>query len=106
MSTSSSATASFLWDTTQSLNASYNLQIIAYDAAGNFGTSAAVTVSVQNAVPDTTPPAVQITSPAAGNTLSGIALVSINASDAVGVTKVEYYVNGGLAGTSFTSPWT
>lgn len=53
---------------------------------------------------DTTPPVTSITAPAAG-TVSGTVNVTADATDNVGVTKVEFYVNGGLAATDTTSPY-
>jgi len=55
---------------------------------------------------DTTPPATSITASPGGSTVSGTVSVSIAASDNVGVTKVELYLNAALAGTSATSPAT
>ena len=46
---------------------------------------------------DTTPPTTSITSPADGATVSGTVTVSANASDNVGVSRVELYVDGALA---------
>jgi hypothetical protein len=54
---------------------------------------------------DTTPPTTSITSPTNGATVSGTTTVSANASDAVGVTRVELYVDGGLVGSDSTSPY-
>ena len=55
--------------------------------------------------PDVTPPIVSITSPANGSTLSGQATVSVSATDDVGVSKVELYVNGTLYLTDNTEPY-
>jgi subtilisin family serine protease len=54
---------------------------------------------------DTTPPTTSITSPANGATVSGTVTVSANASDGVGVTRVELYVDGSLTGTDTSSPY-
>jgi thermitase len=99
VATNANAPATYSWDTTLYGNGSYTLQARAYDAAGNVGTSTSVPVTVQNPVPDTTPPTAQITAPANGSTLSGTVSVKIAASDNVGVTLVEYYLNGTLAGS-------
>jgi hypothetical protein len=48
---------------------------------------------------DTTLPTVSITAPAAGATVSGTVSVTASASDNVGVTKVEFYVDGVLKNT-------
>jgi len=57
-------------------------------------------------VSDTTPPTVSITSPASGASISGTVTVSASASDNVGVTSVGFYLDGTLAGTDTTSPYT
>ncbi|RKG96235.1 serine protease [Corallococcus sp. CA053C] len=54
---------------------------------------------------DTTPPTTSITSPAGGATLSGTASVSANASDNVGVSRVEFYAGTSLLGTATTAPY-
>ena len=54
---------------------------------------------------DTTPPTTSITSPANGATVSGIITVSANASDSVGVTRVELYVDGTFTGSDTSSPY-
>lgn len=51
---------------------------------------------------DTTAPVVSITSPASGTTLSGATTVQASATDASGVTKVEFYVDGTLKSTDTT----
>jgi hypothetical protein len=57
-------------------------------------------------VSDTTPPTVSITSPASGASISGTVTVSASASDNVGATSVGFYLDGTLAGTDTTSPYT
>ncbi|HYO51657.1 PHB depolymerase family esterase [Archangium sp.] len=54
---------------------------------------------------DTTPPTVNVTSPANGATVSGTLTVTASASDAVGVTKVELYVDGTLVSTDTAAPY-
>jgi serine protease len=54
---------------------------------------------------DTTAPATSITSPANGATVSGTISVAASASDNIGVTKVEFYLNGTLAATDTSSPY-
>jgi hypothetical protein len=95
-----STTGIFSWNTTAYPNGSYMLQAKAYDAAGNVGTSAPQSVSVQNAVADVTAPSVSITAPVSGSAVSSIVSVNVNATDNVGVTRVEWYLNSTLAGTS------
>ncbi len=54
---------------------------------------------------DATPPTTSLTAPAAGATLSNTVTVSANASDNVGVTKVEFYAGTTLIGTDTTAPY-
>ncbi|KKQ72227.1 MAG: fibronectin type III domain-containing protein [Candidatus Peregrinibacteria bacterium GW2011_GWC2_39_14] len=95
---------SFLLDTTALAEGAHTLQAKAYDAANNVGSSTVVNVTVNNTNPDIVAPVAQITSPATGSTVSGTAVVvDVNATDAVGVTKVELYVDGVLKATDTTS---
>jgi beta-lactamase superfamily II metal-dependent hydrolase len=54
---------------------------------------------------DTTAPTTSITAPANGATVSGTTTVTASASDNVGVTKVEFYLDGVLQSTATTSPY-
>lgn len=54
---------------------------------------------------DTTAPTTSITAPIAGAIVSGTTTVSASASDNVGVTKVEFYLDGVLQSTDTTSPY-
>jgi hypothetical protein len=54
---------------------------------------------------DTTPPTVSITAPANGATVSGTIPVNATAADNIGVTKVEFYLDGALKSTDTTSPY-
>ena len=94
----------FSWNTTFVNNGPHTLTATASDAAGN-ASSASITVTVSNAG-DTTPPAITITSPLDGATASGNVSVLVNATDNMGVVKVELYVDGGLTSTSTSSPFT
>ncbi len=85
-------------------NGNHTLQSKAYDDAGNVGVSPIVSFTV--ATPDTTPPTTSVTSPTAGATVSGTIAVAASASDNVGVTKVEFSVDGVLKSTATTSPYT
>jgi hypothetical protein len=102
--TSSTAPFTFNWDTTSVADGGHTLSSKAYDAANNAGASTQVAVQVSNAA-DTTPPAVAISAPLAGATVSGVTTVSASASDNVGVTKVELYVDGVLKATDTASPY-
>jgi beta-lactamase superfamily II metal-dependent hydrolase len=54
---------------------------------------------------DTTKPTTSITAPAAGATVSGTTTVTASASDNVGVTKVEFYLDNVLQATDTASPY-
>ena len=105
-STDTTAPYEFSWNTTAAADGSHSLSSKAYDGAGNTGSSAAVSVTVDNSIPaDTTAPTTAITSPSSGATVSGTTTVTASASDAVGVTNVEFYVDGVLAGTDSSAPY-
>ncbi|MDX6689016.1 MAG: hypothetical protein QOG15_473, partial [Solirubrobacteraceae bacterium] len=56
--------------------------------------------------PDTTPPTVSVTAPAQGATVSGTVNVTANASDAVGVSNVQFKLDGAnLGAADTTSPY-
>jgi len=63
--------------------------------------------AAQIAIPqsDTTAPAVSISSPSSGSTIKGLTTVSVSASDNVGVTKVDLFINGALFTADVTSPF-
>jgi hypothetical protein len=88
------------WDTRTSSNSSHTLTAVARDTAGNVTTSAAVAVNVAN---DTTVPTVAITSPAPGAALSNTVTVIADATDNVGVSSVQFFVDGAALGPEVTA---
>ncbi|MEK9138422.1 MAG: LamG-like jellyroll fold domain-containing protein [Bacteroidota bacterium] len=54
---------------------------------------------------DTTTPTVSVSAPVNNATVTDSVLVTANASDNVGVEKVEFYIDGSLTGTRSTVPW-
>ena len=91
-------------DTGLSPSTKYSYTVSAFDAAGNNSLpSSAASATTQAS--DTTPPSVSITSPANNATVSGSITVSANASDAGGVTKVEFYLDNVLQTTETTTPF-
>lgn len=62
-------------------------------------------VRVSMTVPDTEKPTISITSPADNTTVSGVVDVTASASDNVGVTKVEFYIDGTLKSTLTDAPY-
>jgi hypothetical protein len=90
------------FDSTTLANGSHSLVAKAYDAAGNIGTSAALAFSVSNAAAvDTVAPVVS----ASESGTSGTVTFSATASDNVGVSKVEFYVDGALKGSDTSAPY-
>ena len=61
--------------------------------------------AVGGGTPDTTPPTVSITAPAGGSTVSGTTTISATATDNVGVSQVEFLVDGVVKGTDASSPY-
>lgn len=111
------------WDTTQNANGSHIISAKAYDAAGNMGQSDTITVTVNNVTPtptpvpsataspapelgDFTPPTVTLSSPDNGSYVKQVTgrQIKASASDNVAVSKVEFYVDGGLLSTDTTGP--
>src|SRR5512133_39609 len=93
----------YSWNTSALASGSYALMTKAYDAAGNVGQSSTVAVNVVN---DTTVPVVSLTAPANSSTVSGTVAITASASDNVGVSKVEHYINGVLSFSGNIAPYT
>ncbi|HVE84233.1 MAG TPA: Ig-like domain-containing protein [Myxococcales bacterium] len=55
--------------------------------------------------PDITPPSTSIASPASGATVSGTVSVTASATDNVGVTSVDFYLDGVLQASDAASPY-
>ena len=92
---------SFSWDTTTASNGPHTVVAKAVDAAGNVGTSSSVAVTVSNST-DTTKPVAKITSTSVS---AGKLNVSVSATDNVGVTRVELYIDGVLTATRQAPPY-
>ncbi|HEX2971031.1 MAG TPA: Ig-like domain-containing protein, partial [Tepidisphaeraceae bacterium] len=90
---------SISWNTLALANGLYELTAIARDAAGNSTTSSPITIRVNNPVPDTTPPTVSITAPSNGSTVSGTLSISAAATDNVGVSQVQFLLDGANLGS-------
>jgi subtilisin family serine protease len=106
LTTDTSSPFSFSWDSTSVTNGAHTLYAIAEDSAGNRTTSSVINITVDNAAPT-----VAITSPANGAQVNRNSTVNINAnaSDNIGVVKVEFYVNNVLKCTdtapAYTCAW-
>ena len=90
------------WNTTALAAGTYTLSAKAYDAAGNVGTSGNVSVTI---VKNTTAPTVAVTAPANNAAVSGTALITATASDQVGVTNVQFYLDGTLLSSGNVTPY-
>ncbi|GFO66542.1 hypothetical protein GMLC_01210 [Geomonas limicola] len=99
--TSNSAPYLFTWNTLIFANGSYALSAKAFDAAGNVAESS-INVAVFN---DTVPPIVAFSAPGAGQVVKGSVPVTLTASDNVGVSRVELYLNGLLQATLNAAPY-
>jgi fibronectin type 3 domain-containing protein len=92
------------WHSASYANGSHVLLARAYDNAGNF-TNANMSITTNNA--DTTPPTASLTYPPDGYAVPDSVKVNItaNASDNVGVTQVDFLIDGVLKSTDTTSPY-
>ena len=101
-------------DSTALANGSHTLVAKAYDAAGNVGTSASIPFSISNTGGDTQPPV--LSNLAVAKTIRKVWIdggyqfitnfkISVTATDNVGVSKVQFYVDGALVATDTTSPF-
>jgi hypothetical protein len=79
----------------------YYYRVIAEDAAGNI--SAPSAEAAGHALADTTAPTVSITAPAAGATVRSIVAVTAVAADEVGVSGVQFKLDGADLGAEDTS---
>ncbi len=96
-----SAFAQISYDGRFALFSSYWDGTLGVSSTGNFIATRIDTFIVELAG-QTTPLTVGVTSPAAGATVTGIVTVAANASDAVGVTGVQFFVDGAPVGAKLT----
>lgn len=101
--TDSASPFTFPWNAATATNGSHTLIAKAYDAAGNAATSSTVTVSVTGGISDTTPPTASLTFPTNGATVAGAIDITATASDDIGVTKVEFLIDGAVVGVGVAS---
>ncbi|MEO8483552.1 MAG: Ig-like domain-containing protein [Acidobacteriota bacterium] len=98
------------WTTTTATNASHTITAVARDSAGNTTSSAAVAVTVNNVVADTTMPSVSLVAPSSNSTVTNTVTVTASASDNVGVVGVQFQLDGANLGpevtsSSYATPW-
>jgi hypothetical protein len=89
-------------DSTQLSNGTHTLVAWAYDASNNIGKSSPVTFSTSNTIIDLTAPTVS----ASVTGSAGSITLNATATDNVGVTKVEFYIDGSLVGSRTATPYT
>ena len=87
--------------TTYAHNGTVSLSAVARDTSGNTRTSSPVMTTINNPVPDTTPPLVSITGPL--GTVSKTVTISATATDNVNVVGVQFRLNGSNLGAEDTS---
>ena len=97
------------WASTSVGNGKHTFEVRAVDGAGTVVATKIASASVANTAPsgggDTSAPAVAATSPTNGSTVSGMMTQSVNATDNVGVTKVEFLRDGIVYGQDTTAPY-
>lgn len=78
-----------------------------YFGNGRVNAAAAVAAAKSATAPsDTQAPTASITSPAGGTKVSGLITVQVSATDNVGVTRVDFKVNGNLIASDTAAPYT
>jgi subtilisin family serine protease len=98
----SSAPYSFSWNSVPHAGGSRTVTARAFNGSTQVG-SDSVTVTVA----DITPPTTTLTSPTAGSTVGGGAVsLAAAATDNVGVTRVDFYVDSTFLGSDFSAPYT
>jgi cytochrome c peroxidase len=87
-------------------NAGHTIEVIATDVSGNTATTGPLNFSVDSSASDLTPPDVAFTSPNGKTPVGGAAVkVAVDAFDNLGVTRVDYSVDGGgVLASSSTGP--
>jgi subtilisin family serine protease len=83
------------WNTAGVRSGNHTLKAVAYDVAGNRTESAPVSVVV-----DSSAPTVSISAPVGNASLKGSVPVRASVRDNIGVTRVEFRVDGTVRGTS------
>ncbi|GMU06721.1 hypothetical protein ASNO1_29740 [Corallococcus caeni] len=94
---------SYAWSSLGTANGSHTVFAKAYDANNNVGTSPTVSFTTDN---DMTPPTVALTAPTAGAVLTGTVTLSATATDASGIQRVDFYVDGGRVSSVTAAPFT
>lgn len=108
LSLGAGASASSTWTVTSATSAAidqtYVAKLTAYDAGA---TSSIASVQANYVVigADSVPPTVSLVTPGDGSQVSGTVAVESAARDDVGVARVEFYVDGALAASDSSAPY-
>lgn len=95
---------SFSWDSSSDTAGTHTLQVKAWDAAGNYGASTPVVVTIGGAATiDTVPPTVSLTAPASAATVTGLSTLTADATDNIAVAGVQFKVDGTNVGSEDTT---
>jgi chitodextrinase len=97
---------SYAIDTKQFPDGPHWLMVEVGDGHTNVSSTKPVNIIINNTNADLTAPTVSLTAPTGGSTVSGTASVTATASDAAGIAKVEFQVDGTTVATTTTSPYT
>ncbi len=97
----------FNWDTNPIAdNGQHTLYFKAIDAAGNQSINTPITFTVSaTGSADITPPTGEITYPLTGSSIFDQVTIYVNADDDVGVTRVDFYVDGEFKFSDTQAPW-
>jgi subtilisin family serine protease len=101
-SADTTAPYSFTWNTMGLADGWRTLSAVAYDEAGNVGRSDETMVLISNPATDTVAPTVTIVSPYSGSAVAKKISINVQASDNVGVNRIELYIDGKLKRTSYS----
>jgi RHS repeat-associated protein len=93
-----------LWETDRIANGTYTLHLKAQDQAGNIS-EATKTVTTNNANQDLGTPEIHITAPEDKATVTGNVTITATATDNIGVTKVEFLLDGTQIREFNTTPY-
>lgn len=94
------------WSTTTGNDGTHDLTATARDAAGNFSTSTASTVTVANGAPTATLSVALSASPASGSApLNGVDLSATVSGSTTGPVTYTFYCNRADTSTTISQPW-
>ncbi len=86
-STDTASPYSYSWDTTAESGGSHTVKVIAYDTANQTATD-------QHSVTVDNSPAISITNPVDGSTVTATVSITADASDDRGIDRVQFYIDG------------